>query len=187
MIAPLYDNRNTIRYFIGAQIDVNGLLEAGRGLDSFSNLLSQDKQNSRHGPSSRDRSSKTSQDALAELCAVLNDSETLVVRGIGGRNRGESGVGGGMTSGASTPSLSGAGSGLASPGHRAPRRYVGMDDPSDRDLWPAQHLGPSGRLPGVFQNVRPHPATFSLPPFPSQPFPHRNQTIQNTQNTQTNR
>lgn len=35
------------------------------------------------------------------------------------------------------------------------RMMIGMDDgPSEKQLWPSESLGPSGRLPGVYQNVR---------------------------------
>lgn len=136
LIAPLYDNKGTVRYFIGAQIDINGLIENGRGLDSFERLLAQDRQEARYG----DRQpAKTPQAALAELSNMLNDIDMEIVR-HSGREMGER-----RMSGASTPSVVVQKS--------TGRRYVGMDDPTDRNLWPAPSFGPSGRLPGVFQNV----------------------------------
>jgi hypothetical protein len=39
MSAPLYDDRGAVRYFIGAQIDVTGLIEEGMGIESFRALL----------------------------------------------------------------------------------------------------------------------------------------------------
>lgn len=47
MIAPLYDDKGTIRYFTGAQIDVGGLVKEGRGIESFRALLRQDEEASR--------------------------------------------------------------------------------------------------------------------------------------------
>lgn len=38
MLAPLYDNKGHVRYFIGCQIDVSSLIEGGRGLESFRDL-----------------------------------------------------------------------------------------------------------------------------------------------------
>lgn len=43
MCAPLYDNKGAVRYFIDAQVDVSGLIEAGRGLESFEKLLSEER------------------------------------------------------------------------------------------------------------------------------------------------
>ena len=136
LIAPLYDNKGTVRYFIGAQIDVNGLIENGRGLDSFERLLAQDRQEARYG---EHRPAKTPQAALSELSNMLNDDDMEIVRHTARE------TGARRTSGASTP--------VSAPQKSTGRRYVGMDDPSDRNLWPAPSLGPSGRLPGVFQNV----------------------------------
>lgn len=152
MIAPLYDNKGTVRYFIGAQIDINGLLEQGRGLDSFSRLLTEDRVAARYG--GRQAPPKAPQTALAEMCAVLSEAEAVIVRGSVGREI-ES-----AESGSSTPRLSAGGMMGA---QRAPRRYVGMDDPMDKELWPAAHLGSSGRLPGVFQNVSYPPTALFLP------------------------
>lgn len=137
MIAPLYDNQGRVRYFIGAQIDINGLIEGGRGLDSFERLLAQDRQAARHGEFGL---IKSPQAALGELSNMFTEDDMEIVRHIGRETSGR------RSSGASTP--------VAAAQRHTGRRYVGMDDPSDRNLWPAPHLGPSGRLPGVFQNVR---------------------------------
>lgn len=39
MMAPLYDSRGTVRYFIGAQVDVSGLLKEASGLGGLKRLL----------------------------------------------------------------------------------------------------------------------------------------------------
>ncbi|EPQ67179.1 Bgt-5038-2 [Blumeria graminis f. sp. tritici] len=39
MVSPLYDDKGNVRYFIGAQIDVTGLILDGLGLDSFRGML----------------------------------------------------------------------------------------------------------------------------------------------------
>ena len=143
MIAPLYDNKGAVRYFIGAQIDVNGLVEGGRGLDSFERLLQQDRAEARYG----DRLVKTPQVALAELSGMLAEEELDTIQQHGRR--------GSLSAGPATP--------VPPIKQASARRYLGMDDPADRNLWPAAHLGPSGRLPGVFQNVRlPPPALRTL-------------------------
>ena len=130
MIAPLYDNKGAVRYFIGAQVDINGLVEGGRGLDSFERLLAQDRAGQRYGGVPM----KTPQTALAELSAMWSNEEVDIAKRYG-RER--------SASETSQPTKKAA----------MGRKYLGMDDPADRNLWPAPHLGPSGRLPGVFQNV----------------------------------
>ena len=137
MIAPLYDNKGTVRYFIGAQVDINGLIEGGRGLDSFERLLAQDRAQQRYGGSAV--LSKSSNNALAELSAMWGDDEIEIARKYG-RERSDS-----------DSSAAAAARGKKGP---AGRRYIGMDGPEEQTLWPAPHLGSSGRLPGVFQNVR---------------------------------
>ena len=133
MIAPLYDNKGQVRYFIGAQIDINGLVEGGHGLDSFERLLSQDRANQRYGGAPR----KAPTGALAELSAMWSTEEVEIAKKYG-RDRSGSDSSTGPTK-----------------GRLGGRRYLGMDDPDDRALWPSPHLGSSGRLPGVFQNVSP--------------------------------
>jgi len=136
MIAPLYDNKGAVRYFIGAQVDINGLIEGGRGIDSFERLLAQDRHQARYGEAAM---SKTPQAALGELSNMLNDDDMEIVRHSGREMTAR------RPSGASTP--------VTQAQRQTGRRYVGMDNPEDRNLWPAPSLGPSGRLPGVFQNV----------------------------------
>lgn len=144
MIAPLYDNKGAVRYFIGAQIDVNGLIEGGRGIDSFEKLLQEDKGQDRYAGRGV---SKKPEEALSDLAGLWNEDDLESINGGGGA--GASRRGKGSTAG---------GSGTTTPVKRKAagntRRFVGMDDPTDQGLWPAPSLGPSGRLPGVFQNVR---------------------------------
>jgi hypothetical protein len=42
--SPLYDDKGAVRYFISAQVDVTGLVEEGRGVESFRQLLQKDQQ-----------------------------------------------------------------------------------------------------------------------------------------------
>lgn len=134
LIAPLYDNKGQVRYFLGCQIDVSSLIEGGRGLESFANLLARDRSESRFGDSLQ----KDPKHMLGEFGAVLNDEEANIVK-----NRTRS-----FNEGITRPGTAMSGS------VRAPRRRLGMDDaPSDRNLWPHPSLGHSGRLPGVYQNV----------------------------------
>ncbi|KAF2088838.1 hypothetical protein K490DRAFT_38460 [Saccharata proteae CBS 121410] len=147
LVAPLYDNRGKVRYFLGCQIDVSNLLEGGRGLDSFQALLEEDQHKIRYGQGG----SKNTLKALGNLSQLLNTEELTTVRQ---RNRF-----------------------AVEPGHPGPvlsaqtsRRYVGMEDPNEApNIWPSPNYGISGRLPGVYQNfllVRPYPSlriTFTSP------------------------
>ncbi|RKF79958.1 hypothetical protein GcM1_198041 [Golovinomyces cichoracearum] len=44
MVSPLYDDKGVVRYYIGAQIDVTGLVLDGLGLDSFRGMLQKHRQ-----------------------------------------------------------------------------------------------------------------------------------------------
>lgn len=132
MTAPLYDNKGAVRYFLGCQIDVSSLVEHGRGLESFSHLLAQDRSESRFGGRQKD-----AKRALGELGQMLSEEESNMMRS-GSRRVSED-------TGATVVSHRPA---------RGGRRILGMDDTaSERALWPHPSLGPSGRLPGVYQNV----------------------------------
>ncbi len=43
MCAPLHDDKGAVRYFIGAQVDITGLVEEGLGIESFRALLQKDR------------------------------------------------------------------------------------------------------------------------------------------------
>ena len=160
MIAPMYDNKGEARYFLGAQIDISPFIEGGKGMDTFAQLLAQDRSDGRFDG----EPAKDPVDLLAELGQMLNESEADFVRGaMSGRSS--------QSSGKSTP-----------PPKRRPqaRRYLSMDDSKESQsqsragssmakMWPDETLGHSGRLPGVYRNyllVRPYPSlrvTFTSP------------------------
>lgn len=79
MMAPLRDSRGTLRYFIGAQVDVSGLAKECAGLDALQKMLSID---SSDGEDLDDRERK---DEFQELSEMLNLSELEIVRRYGGR------------------------------------------------------------------------------------------------------
>lgn len=135
MIAPLYDNKGNVRYYLGAQIDVTHLIEGGKGLESFEKLLANDRTEERY----RGRSSRKPTQVLEELGAMMNKDE---LDAVNTRQRSES-----------RESTSAAGSARNVTPARPARRVLGMDDSLERTLWPHPSLGPSGRLPGVYQNV----------------------------------
>ena len=163
LIAPLYDNRGSVKYFIGAQIDVTGLVEDGRGLDSFERLLSNPKQKrtSRAGEQYTQKHLR----ALSELGQLLSGDESSVFSSAHSRDN-------------SNGSFSFSPSNWSSPqskrrdydSPRRPRVILGAEKdegsrpPSSHGepngAWSLSASLPSGRLPGVYQNyflVRPHP------------------------------
>lgn len=139
MIAPLYDNKGQVRYFLGCQIDVSSLIEGGRGLESFAQLLSQDRTETRFGG----RPEKDPKHILGELGQMLNEEEGNIMKN---RTRRYS-----EDSKESIPQHK--------PTQKSGRRILGMETATERGLWPHPSLGPSGRLPGVYQNVS---ASFDL-------------------------
>ena len=164
MIAPLYDNKGQVRYFLGCQIDVSPLVEGGKGLESFATLLAQDRRDGRFG--GRDRSAPH---ALGELGQMLSEAESRMLRDRS-RSFGEESASASLSTSVQR-------------GSRRGRRILGMDDPrTEQGLWPHPSLGPSGRLPGVYQNVslvrcchceppHPHPTVLTLAVPPRAPVP----------------
>jgi PAS domain S-box-containing protein len=129
IIAPLYDNKGRVRYFIGCQIDVTNLVEGGRGLESFEQLLEHYRSESHSGK----RPSISSTDALGALGRLLSEEEMDEIRQQAeGKHISDKTV-------SSRPSTA--------------RRRLGVDEPPEKSLWAPVHYGPSGRLPGVYQNV----------------------------------
>lgn len=150
MVAPLYDNRGIVRYFIGAQIDVSGLIEDGRGLDSFERTLQEGKSRQRNQDSSEtdeDLSRKPLR-ALNEFGQMLSVEESSALGGHSESSSMQSSV---------QQSARGA-NGRRDPSVRHPRRVVlGAEEDEEGNerhhAWAQPSLGPSGKLPGVYQNV----------------------------------
>lgn len=125
MMAPLYDNKGSVRYFIGCQVDITNLIDGGRGLESLQRLLAQDPV----GAQAINPPNKSSLHALADLGRMLGNDEIDVLRERAGLP---------VESGRSTPNRPG-----------TARRFVGMEDPPETNIWPPSHFGSSGRLPAV--------------------------------------
>ena len=152
MTAPLYDNKGVVRYFIGAQVDISGLVEEGRGLDSFERYLTESRRRR-----NSDQSSNTNQKhmkVLSEFSQMLSEDEISVLHGHG-RSR-ESSVNG-SEHGGSRNTRQTLSPSRRDPNARHPRRVLGNEDEDeqemDRNAWAFTSLGPSGKLPGVYQNV----------------------------------
>ncbi|KAJ8123719.1 hypothetical protein O1611_g9528 [Lasiodiplodia mahajangana] len=87
MIAPLYDNRGNIRYHLGAQVDVSGLLKECAGLASLGELVAQ-KQRQSEALTNTDvrkgaREPRPSRDVLGELAEMFTLSELKIVQASG--------------------------------------------------------------------------------------------------------
>ncbi|KAL8873304.1 MAG: hypothetical protein Q9174_001204 [Haloplaca sp. 1 TL-2023] len=147
MVAPLYDDRGVVRYYIGAQVDISGLVEEGRGLESLERSLKESR-NRDLEMSPKDRKDR----ALDGLRDLLTGNEKGMAHGVGqnddrraneyaSRNRGRR-------------------------DQKQRRRVIGNEDDDgeserERTNWVSKSLGPSGKLPGVYQNyllLRPSPS-----------------------------
>lgn len=81
MIAPLFDSRGKLRYFIGAQVDVSGLVKECTGLDALQTLLARQEAIA----NGEEPEEKEKKDEFQELSEMLNTSELDTVRKFGGR------------------------------------------------------------------------------------------------------
>ena len=159
MCAPLYDDKGHIRYFIGAQIDVTGLVEEGMGIESFRAILQKDQENSedadrtRTGDVHRTKQVKVTLDRLQELSQMFSHDEMEAV----GRGRGSdeaSTDAGSIRSGVPTS--------VKNRGQA--KRLIGVDEMLGDGLNLSQlsiHSNPGHSLPGAYQHVR-FPLLFPL-------------------------
>ena len=159
LTAPLYDNRGSVRYFIGAQIDVSGLVEDGRGLDSFAQYLAESRSNrNRDSDQSSDTVSQRHLKTLREFGQMLSLDESSVFQH---HSRASS-----VQDNASTISYRPS-QNRQEQGPRRMRRVLGTEDDDDegkdRNAWALSSAGPSGKLPGVYQNVPPPRSSFHTP------------------------
>ena len=157
LTAPLYDNRGSVRYFIGAQIDVSGLIEDGRGLDSFAQHLADRRSNrNRDSDQSDDTITQKPLKTLSEFGQMLSLDESSVFQH---HSRASS-----MQDNASSISYRG-NHNRQEQGSRRMRRVLGNDDDDDegkdKNAWALSSVGPSGKLPGVYQNVLSPPLLLS--------------------------
>jgi hypothetical protein len=146
MVAPLCDSRGTIRYFIGAQVDVSGLVKECSDLESLRRLttLTDSASGEEAGPDAENLQSK---DEFQELSEMLNLQELDTVRRWGGRMHKESQE-------ESTDTNYKAGN------WGKPRLLINSGSPDESKDFGSLHRG-SGKLSGVYENyllVRPYPS-----------------------------
>ena len=137
MVAPLCDSRGKIRYYIGAQVDVSGLVKDCTDLESLQRLVDRDLDR-RNGDFIDCQQENV--DEFQELSEMLNMGELETVRRWGGRMHRE------YQEEDTDSSRNGA-------QHR-PRLL--LKEPT-RDTSPMYSLSSrgSGRLSGIYQNVKP--------------------------------
>lgn len=147
MIAPLMDSRGVVRYFIGAQVDVSGLLKSCSDLPGLQKLVD-DEYERKHSTKSVKKSKK---DEFQELSEMFNGAELDTVRRHGGSMHRE------YVDDSDTDSVHG-GTGQ--------RPRLMLSDPTQEILDKhRERIAPgvptvekeriNGRLAGVYQNVSP--------------------------------
>lgn len=164
MIAPLHDDRGQVKYYIGAQVDVSGLVENGRGLDSFARYLGLRSNNrGRRATSEGDGRKERALTKLRELSEMFDLEEAAVVQTH-------------IRANSSTRSDDSRSIG-SSEKPRTLRRIFVSDSGSDasdesdhatdspKDAWKLAQRGPrglpSGKLPGIYDTymlIRPAPS-----------------------------
>ncbi|KAL6715708.1 hypothetical protein ACLMJK_006669 [Lecanora helva] len=138
MIAPLCDSRGKIRYFIGAQVDVSGLIKDCTDLESLQQLVAREQKgvNEHDGFASDGQEVK---DDFQDLSEMLNMAELETVRKYGGRMHREYQEEEGDVSRSGAPHM--------------PRLL--LQEPTADDTPTFDHsTRQSGRLSGIYQNVR---------------------------------
>ncbi|ATY64928.1 PAS-like protein [Cordyceps militaris] len=79
MLAPLYDSRGTIRYFIGAQVDVSGLAMSSYDLDALRELVEEDADLKAEEPAR-----KSQKDEITQFAEILTPKELDTINTHGG-------------------------------------------------------------------------------------------------------
>ncbi|ETN36839.1 uncharacterized protein HMPREF1541_07826 [Cyphellophora europaea CBS 101466] len=151
MVAPLCDSRGVVRYHIGAQVDVSGLVKECVELESFQRLLELQARGEK--PPEHQTPNPEKNDELRELSEMLNQNELSTIRKYGGRMHRE-------VRDDDDESV-----------HSHQPRLL-IKDPNT--LTPPISGSANGRLSGVYQHyllVRPYPSLRILFASPSQRVP----------------
>lgn len=157
MCAPLYDDKGVIRYFIGAQVDVTGLVKDGLGIESFRNFLQKEKDEQQEQqrrsetprppngiPSSRTRDTLAK---LQELSTMFSQDESDTVN-RNSRDGDDSTDAGSIRSGVPTSVKD----------RYQRKRIIGTDEIQDGNGLNFNHLNLNGNaaasnLPGIYRHV----------------------------------
>jgi len=169
MVAPLCDSRGTIRYFIGAQVDVSGLVKECSDLESL-RRLAQQSEPAQDGEALRNEEENVPvKDEFQELSEMLNLTELDTVRRWGGRMHKET------YEENEDPNKNSA-------NWNKPRLVIGSISPNGTKSRPLPPM--SGQLRGIYENyllVRPYPSlrilfaspTLRVPGILQSPFMHK--------------
>ncbi|KAI0145036.1 hypothetical protein BJ166DRAFT_471061 [Pestalotiopsis sp. NC0098] len=179
MVAPLYDSRGVVRYHIGAQVDVSGLVRECAGLDSLARLV--DRENEADGsalPSGHggnyynngDAQQQQQPDEFRDLASMFSLGELKTVREHGGSyhriHQAELTDGEGVAGGANwaKPRLLIKDDATVGRRNSDPMLQTSLAPPADgrpgSASGPGDRLG-GGRLAGVYEHyllVRPYPS-----------------------------
>lgn len=140
MTAPLMDSRGNIRYYIGAQVDVSGLVKECSHLDGLLQMI--EKERDPEGTAEEEDASR--KDEFQELTEMFNSAELDTVRRFGGRMHKD------YVDDTDHESISGG------------RRRVLLKDTTQDvaekhgrgpDMTPAARERINGKLQGIYQNV----------------------------------
>lgn len=144
MIAPLCDSRGKIRYFIGAQVDVSGLVKDCTDLETLQRLVIQEQTGQDNAGGDNVDDQQEVKDDFQDLSEMLNMAELETVRKYGGRMHREYEDENGDPSRTVAPHM--------------PRLLL-QEPTADVNQAFEDGTHQSGRLSGIYQNVRgPHPS-----------------------------
>ncbi|KIW65636.1 hypothetical protein PV04_07878 [Phialophora macrospora] len=150
MMAPLSDSRGVVRYHIGAQVDVSGLVKDASEMESLQKLLEIRARG--EDPPLPEKPNPEKNDELRELSEMLNQGELSTIKRHGGKMHREV-----------------VEEDLESVSSHQPRLLL-----KDPDTLIPPIGGTSGRLGGIYQHfllVRPYPSLRILFASPSQRLP----------------
>ncbi|SPJ79802.1 related to nonphototropic hypocotyl protein 1 [Fusarium torulosum] len=85
MVSPLYDSRGVVRYHLGAQVDVSGLVTDCSGLESLAALISRENpEHERYPGESSHKKQDEEKEEFVELAEMFDLLELKTVREVGG-------------------------------------------------------------------------------------------------------
>ena len=142
-MAPLCDSRGKVRYFIGAQVDVSGLVKDGSSLEAFEQAIAMEMEKQRPGEPQQmedasNRSSVQPKDEFQDLAEMLNMGELNVIRYYGGNMHSEQ--------------IEDDGCSIRSPSNR-PRLLLKEPENDRPSIEIISTPDRCGRLPGVYEHV----------------------------------
>lgn len=158
MCAPLCDSKGKIRYFIGAQVDVSGLVNECSELESFKRLVAKVEQTQKDEKEDQKAIVEDTKDEFQELSEMLNLQELDTVRRWGGKMHKDSYENSSENIGGNWPK---------------PRLLINPTSPDNADStqdFRSPHARYGNKFIGVYDNyllVRPYPSMHILFASPS--------------------